>query len=176
MKLKDILYIAVIAAGYAGLTVLIAPIAYGPIQVRISDIFLVLPFNKKFGTKAIWGLTIGTFIANLNSPYNPYDLILGTTASFISALAIYLCGKYIKNRKVGLIAGIAASIVIVDFFIAFLLLNYIFKVPLGISMLGVTIGQIISVGIGGYLLAIGLEKKFPEEGEQQIAESLQSNS
>jgi uncharacterized membrane protein len=35
--------VAVIAAVYAALTIAIAPLAYGEIQVRISDAMLILP-------------------------------------------------------------------------------------------------------------------------------------
>ena len=54
---------ALIAALYATLTVIFAPISFGPIQVRIAEALTVLPM---FTSAAISGLFIGCIIANLN--------------------------------------------------------------------------------------------------------------
>ncbi len=53
---------ALIAALYATLTVIFAPISFGPIQVRIAEALTVLPM---FTSAAIPGLFIGCIIANL---------------------------------------------------------------------------------------------------------------
>ena len=57
---------ALIAAAYAGLTYLSNAfgLAYGPIQLRVSEILTLLPI---FTTAAVPGLTIGCFIANIGS-------------------------------------------------------------------------------------------------------------
>lgn len=169
MNLKDTLYIALIAAGYAALTILIAPIAYGPVQARVSDILLVLPFNKKFGLKAVWGLTLGTFLANIVSPYGIYDLTIGTFTSFLMALSFYASRRLIRNTKVALVTGIVLSIAEVVVLIGYVLLNVIYGVPLSVTIPGVGIGEAITVGAGGYLLATGLERKFgSDEGVRKI--------
>ena len=62
-----------IAALYAVLTVALAPISYGPLQLRIAE------FLKVFVLYNPWlsiGIGIGTFFANLSSPYvGPLELI-----------------------------------------------------------------------------------------------------
>ncbi len=66
MKTRDITEIAMIAAAYAAITIVITPIAYGPLQFRISEI--MKPFALR-GPRYILALTIGLFFANLLSPY-----------------------------------------------------------------------------------------------------------
>ncbi len=43
-----------------------------------------------FIPEAIWGLSLGCFISNLASPFGIYDVLLGTTATVISVVAMYL--------------------------------------------------------------------------------------
>lgn len=43
-KIKRMAYGAVIGAAYAALTMALAPISYGPIQMRVSEALCVLPF------------------------------------------------------------------------------------------------------------------------------------
>ena len=56
---------AMIAALYAALTLLLAPISYGAIQCRISEAMTLLPILLP---QAIPGLVIGCLVANLLSP------------------------------------------------------------------------------------------------------------
>ena len=53
---------AAIAALYVALTMIVAPIAFGPVQFRISEALCVLPY---FLPSAVPGVTIGCFLANL---------------------------------------------------------------------------------------------------------------
>ena len=53
---------AVIAALYAALTLLLAPISYGPIQLRLSEALTLLPMLLP---QAVPGLFVGCLIANL---------------------------------------------------------------------------------------------------------------
>ena len=80
-KVQVIAMNAMIAAVYAVLTILISPIAYGAVQMRLTEIIVLLAcYNKKF----IPGLTIGCLLANLASPMGLYDICFGTAATFIA--------------------------------------------------------------------------------------------
>ena len=68
MKTKYLAEAAVIAAIYALLTIVLAPISYGAVQVRISEALTVLPF---FTPAAVPGLFVGCIAANIMSPYGP---------------------------------------------------------------------------------------------------------
>ena len=61
MKTKYIVQTAVIAAVYAVFTLVLSPISYGPVQVRVSEALTVLP---GFTPAAVPGLFIGCFISN----------------------------------------------------------------------------------------------------------------
>lgn len=71
--------ISVVAAIYVVLTFAIAPISYGPIQVRISEILVLLAFYDK---RYIVSLTIGCLFANMLSPLGMADIIVGTLGTF----------------------------------------------------------------------------------------------
>jgi len=86
LDVKTIAINAMIAAVYAALTIAIAPIAYGGIQMRISEIMVFLAFyNKKY----IPGLVIGCFVANMASPMAAWDMIFGTLATLLACIAMY---------------------------------------------------------------------------------------
>jgi uncharacterized membrane protein len=64
--------VAILAALYAVLTWGIAPISYGPIQFRVSEVLKVLVV---FDPWLVLGIGIGTFFANLTSPFvGPWEL------------------------------------------------------------------------------------------------------
>lgn len=83
-RLRYTVTAAIVAAAYTGLTYLSNwfGLAYGPIQLRLSEALTVLPV---FTPAAVPGLAIGCFFSNLAS-FNPIDLLLGTGATLVSAL------------------------------------------------------------------------------------------
>ncbi len=102
---------AMIAALYVVLTLLVAPYAFGDVQLRVSEALCVLVF---FTPAAIPGLTIGCFIVNLiASPYPP-DLILGTLATLIGMVGGYLLRK---NKWLVTIPTVLANTIIVPLII-----------------------------------------------------------
>ena len=74
---------ALIAAVYAVLTYITAPISFGPIQFRVSEALCILPV---FTVAGIPGVTIGCFLANFLSGAVPMDVVFGTLATFIGAI------------------------------------------------------------------------------------------
>ena len=100
---------AIIAALYAVLTVVTAPISYGSVQFRIAECLCILAF---FYDEAVVGLTIGCVIANLFSPSSMLDVVLGSAATFVACLLSNLTFKAIKNRVSGFIVGILFPIIV----------------------------------------------------------------
>ncbi|WP_405341283.1 QueT transporter family protein [Ruminococcus sp.] len=96
MKDKRVLYItqaAVIAALYAVLTIgqnaLLPGTASAAVQFRVAEVLCVLAI---YTPAAIPGLTIGCIIANISSVtagLGFYDMIFGSLASLLAALAMY---------------------------------------------------------------------------------------
>lgn len=79
---------ALLAAIYAVLTLCLAPLSYGPIQVRISESLTLLAFYDK---KWVPGLTVGCFLSNLGSPFGITDMVIGTLATFLGVFPMHWC-------------------------------------------------------------------------------------
>lgn len=86
---RRIVYSALIAAIYAALTLVLAPISFGPIQFRISEVMVLLAYFDPF---YIIGLTLGCFISNILGS-GLIDAIFGTIATFISVVLVYYTSK-----------------------------------------------------------------------------------
>lgn len=82
-KVKELIKAAFVAAVYAVLTLVLAPISYGPIQFRLSEVLTVLPV---FAGYAVPGLTVGCIVANLLGGFGLYDIVFGALATFLGAL------------------------------------------------------------------------------------------
>ena len=67
-----------IAALYAGLTILLAPISYGMIQIRVAEMLMVLPF---FTAAAVPGLFVGCLVANNYGGYGLPDIVFCSLAT-----------------------------------------------------------------------------------------------
>lgn len=89
--LKSLAKTAVVAALYAVLTMALAPIAYGPLQFRVSEAMTLLPLLMP---EAAVGLTIGCLIANTLGGW--YDMVFGTLATLIASVCTYFIGR---NKK-----------------------------------------------------------------------------
>ncbi|MDR0357542.1 MAG: QueT transporter family protein [Clostridiales Family XIII bacterium] len=81
---------AVIGGVYAALTMALAPISYGPMQVRVSEALTVLPY---FTPAAVPGLFVGCFVANTISFYGVPDMIFGSLATLAGAFLSYKLRK-----------------------------------------------------------------------------------
>ena len=84
---------ALIGAIYAVLTVLLAPISYGPMQVRIAEALTVLPF---LFPQAIPGLYVGCMVANIWGGFGPIDIFGGSALTLIAALLTYWLRRFNK--------------------------------------------------------------------------------
>jgi uncharacterized membrane protein len=75
--------VGIIAAIYAALTIVLAPISFGPIQCRIAEALTILPF---FTTAAVPGLFIGCLIANaVAGGIGILDIVAGSLATLAAA-------------------------------------------------------------------------------------------
>ena len=77
MKTRDLVIGGLIAAAYLALTLVLAPISYGPIQFRVSEALTLLPL---IFPQAVPGLFIGCLLANIFGGYGAIDIICGSAA------------------------------------------------------------------------------------------------
>jgi uncharacterized membrane protein len=89
-KTQNIALMAIMAALYAALTIVLLPISYGLIQLRIADALLPLPYA--LGWPMAFGLFIGCIVANMFGGFGAIDIIFG---SFFNLIA----GLLVSNRK-----------------------------------------------------------------------------
>lgn len=157
--LNYIITAALIAAAYAGLTFLSNAfgLAYGPIQLRISEVLTILPI---FTPAAIPGLTIGCFISNIGS-FNAIDMVFGTLATLAAAFLTY-CFRDIKFKSIPLLAmfpPVIVNAIIIGFEIAiFFLPDTPFLWGFLISALEVGIGQLIVCYVFGIPFYMAVNK------------------
>jgi uncharacterized membrane protein len=150
---KYLVQAAVIGAIYAVLTIFLAPISYGPLQVRISEALTVLPF---FTPAAVPGLFIGCVISNYYGVLSGMsllgipDIVFGSLATLIAA---YMSYKMPKKFLVPLPPIIINAVVIG------IMLFYAFANDYMLAFMGwVGLGQCIACYGLGYPLMILLER------------------
>lgn len=139
MKKKDVGMLAknaMLACSYAILTMICSSFSYGGIQLRISEIFVLLAFyNKKY----IPGLVMGCFLSNLGSPLGIADVCFGTLATLLTCLGIY------KIKHLYFAAFLGA---IVNGLIVGLELYFVLGLPFMINAFYVFVGEFIVLVIG----------------------------
>ncbi len=145
---------AIIAAAYAALTVLLAPISYGPIQFRVSEAFTALPFLMP---GSVWGITLGCVLANLYTG-SILDIVLGSLATLLAGLFTAWFGKRgdtVKNRILGCLMPVLFNAVIVGAVLTWGYQFQEFESPLasyGFNALTVGIGEAVVLYLVGYTL------------------------
>lgn len=145
---KYLAEVAIIAAIYIVLTVMLSWISYGQIQFRVAEALLVLVLYKKSGPA---GLVIGCLIANIFSPFGLPDIIFGTLGSVIAVSGIYLLRK--KNIFISLLPGVIANAILVG-----LELKLFLNLPFFLSAMYVAFGQVVVIYALGIPLYYALKK------------------
>jgi uncharacterized membrane protein len=143
LDIKTIASNAIIAAAYAALTLVLAPISYGSIQMRVSEIMVFFAFyNRKY----IPGLVLGCLIANLPSPLGAWDICFGTLATLLAVVCIWK----VKNRYLGALLGGVVNGLIVG-----AELTIVFKsLPFYLNALYVFIGEFAILVIGAFVFGV----------------------
>lgn len=147
MKTKNLVINALVAGLYVVLTLMFEPLSFGPLQVRLSEVLMLLIIiDKRYAV----GVVVGCFIANLYSPFI-YDAIIGTAAT---GLAAYLMTKT-KNKYLNLLwpAIINGPIIGAQ-------LHLIEGFPFLLSSFQVFAGEIIAVFIPGILFLDRIKKQL----------------
>ena len=161
-KTKFVAKAGIIAALYAAITILLAPISSGQIQVRVSEALTVLPY---FEPAAIPGLFVGCLVANILVGNGPWDIALGPLLTLVAAILTWLIGLVFRKRKslglyyyVGPLLALVPPVVINAFGVAYIL-KIVLDLPYWITVLWVGIGQTIAVYALGYPLLLLLIKR-----------------
>ena len=149
---KNSLYLAqgaIIAALYVAITVPFSAIAFGPVQFRVSEALVILPY---FTPAAIPGVTIGCFLSNLICGAPIPDVVFGPIATLIGAVGSYMLRRH---RYAVWVPPVLSNALIIPW-----VLKYAYGSPdlVPYMMLTVGLGEVLAVGILGNLLMVILEK------------------
>jgi uncharacterized membrane protein len=146
MKLnaKKLAVMAIFAALYAVGVIVLAPISFGIVQVRIAD--AMLPLSMIFGLPSALGFGLGCVVSNVYGGLGVIDIVGGAAANLVACTLAWYIGRKggVAKRLGGAVAIAVAVTLIVGGYLAL-----IFQVPFEISFLGVFVGEAIAaIGIG----------------------------
>ena len=141
-QLRKLTLCAAIAALYAAITIITAPLSYGLVQFRLSEAFVTLcAIEPILGV----GITLGCILANQFSTVTALDAVVGTAAT---ALA---CLWTVKCRRAWLIPlpNVLVNAVLVGGMLAFVLFPGNLAVGFATAALQVGFGETVVMYILG---------------------------
>jgi hypothetical protein len=167
MDTRDQALTAIFTGLYAILVMVLAPISFGPVQLRVAD--CLIPLAVLFGWPVVAGVTVGCFLGNAYYWLGPHDVVLGPIANLIAASVIVLLRKH---RLLACVVGALPIGVIVGggYLWIFFPPPDIFGLSLPVwvaMMISITISSLIAMAVIGYSLLTVMSR-------QSIVESLKS--
>ncbi|MCW4052775.1 MAG: QueT transporter family protein [Candidatus Bathyarchaeota archaeon] len=157
MKTSNLSLMIAFAALYTVLVIALAPISFGPIQLRLAD--CLIPLAALFGLPMIGGVTIGCFLGNAYLWLGFQDVVLGSAANVLAATIIFLMRR---NQFPACVIGSLPIGVIVGSYL------WMFFPPpdiIGLDMpiwaamiLSITMSSLVAIGGIGYILLRALAR------------------
>lgn len=159
---KKMTVICMVAAVYVAVSIAMAPISFGQIQLRIAECLNLLPL---IFPASGYGVVLGCFLTNLIGTLNGTDIIgivdcvVGTMGTVIGVLGV-LKFKDVKFKNIpylSILMPVISNGILVGIELGFIL--YPSDVVMGsiVSGIWVAIGELISM-IVGYILVKELDK------------------
>jgi len=149
LRTREISLIGVVAALYVAITLLIAPMAYGQLQLRLSEGFNHLAvFNKRY----IWALSIGVLIANMFSPLGIIDVIFGTLGTLVMTTISYFLTRKMKNVVKRLVVSTVIDTLMM--WSVAVELYFVAKAPFWLTYGWVALGELVSLIFGAVLIYV----------------------
>ena len=140
---------AIIAALYAALTLLLSPMSFGLVQIRISEAMTLLPVMLP---EAVPALFVGCLIANFLGGATMLDVVFGALATLGAAV----CTRLARRRLLpAMLMPVLFNGVIVGSVVH---AAYAPGVPLPLCMLSVAAGEAVSCCLLGPALLRVLER------------------
>lgn len=85
------MYTAVIGALYWVISLMVAPIAYGPLQLRVATFLYPLAlFNPLY----VLGFGMGAFLTNMISPFGAWDFVVMPIVTIGAGVSAWLLRRY----------------------------------------------------------------------------------
>jgi len=164
---REISLAAVIAALYAALVIFLAPVSFGPIQLRIAD--CIIPLAALLGWPAVIGVSLGALIGNAYFFLGAVDVVFGAVANLLAGAIIF---RFRDRLLPALTAGSVAIGVVVGSYlwIYFPPPDMGLSIPVWLVMIvSITLSSLIAVAVLGYallqaLLSSGLRELLESRG------------
>ena len=141
---------AIIAALYTALTVLLAPLSYGEVQIRFSEAFTLLPMLMP---EAVPALLVGCLLSNIIG-CTMFDIVFGSLATLLAAICTY---KLRDKFWLSALMPVLFNGVIVGAVVHFC---YAPAIALPLCMLSVAAGEAVACLIVGPIL-ISVLRRMP---------------
>ena len=140
---------AIIAALYAAITLLLAPISYGEVQVRLSEALTLLPILLP---EAVPALAIGCLLANILGGTTIFDIVFGTLATLLAAI----CTRLLRKNQL----AASAMPVLFNGVIVGAVVHYCYApvIPLALCMVFVAAGEAVSCMLVGPILLRAVQR------------------
>lgn len=146
----------IIASVYFVLTYFLQAIAFGPIQLRISEALTILPL---FFVESVPALFVGCFLSNVLLGFAVYDFTIGSLATLLAGILTYFIGKKVKNKSLKFVLGAIPPIVVNALLIPFVIyLSGAGKFTYFIQVLIIGLGQAVAVYVLGGTIYFSLAK------------------
>ncbi len=166
MDTRDLSLTVIFAGLYAILVMVLAPISFGPVQLRVAD--CLIPLAALFGWPVVAGVTVGCFLGNAYYWLGPYDVVFGPIANLIAASAILLLRK--RRLLACVVGALPIGVIVGGYLWLFFTSPDVFGLNLpawAAMMINITISSLIATAVIGYSLLTVLSR-------QSIVESLKS--
>ncbi|HTE03362.1 MAG TPA: QueT transporter family protein [bacterium] len=142
MRLRPVAALAeigVVAALYTAVTMVLNPLSYGPLQLRVAEILKPLVIWEPH---LIPAFVIGNFLSNLTSPFaGPWELIFMPTANLVGASLCRVVGRRAPAAGAALYAFVIAAAVS-------LLLSVLLKLRYALLFPGLLASEMILLLLG----------------------------
>lgn len=146
-SVQNLTKIGLIAALYIAVTLIVAVISFGAIQLRVSEMFNYLAlFHRRY----VIAVTLGVVLVNLFSPMWFLDVPIGGIATFLVLLLVRTVTKNMKNIKLKFVT--TAIIFALSMFTVAVQLHIVLEFPFWWTYLTVGIGELLSMTIGGFII------------------------
>lgn len=169
-KVHQMVTCAMIAAIYAAVSLALAPISFGMVQIRVSEAMTLLPI---FDPVTILGVTLGCLVTNLvgfmtgANILGWLDILFGTGATLIAAVLTWLL-RNIRFKGLPLLAAIPPVLVnmcVIGMELCYLMVGEFNWQIFCLNAIGVGLGQLLSCFALGmplvwFLQKTGLHKKL----------------
>lgn len=134
--IQEVTFAGLIAAIYYVITIMSAPLSFGQVQCRLSEVLLFLCLRNRF---AVWGYTIGCMLTNLTSPLGIIDVVVGGGYNLVCGMVAYKT----KRKLPTFIAATVGSGIVVG-----AEMRICYGLPMVESAVFVALGQAIALTIG----------------------------